>query len=413
MIGAGIFVLPTAVAAYGSIGLLGWGVTSVGALCLALVFARLSRRYPKTGGPYAYSRKAFGDFIGFQMAWSYWISILVSNTAVTIAFVGFATSLFPGMANDSLSHLGLALITFWGLTILNAVSIRTVSNIQIISTLLKVIPLLCVSLFGLFYLDGSHFSPFLRGETSWFEGLSGAAALTLFGFMGLESATIPAERIKDPTKTIPRATVLGTLLTALIYVWVTVVVIGLLGVDKAASDSAAFATASGLALGPWAVTFVALAAAVSSFGGINGWILLQGQIPMAAARDGLFPKIFMKTSAKGIPVAGLILSGCFVTVLLLMNYQAGLVDQLRFVVNLTTFAVLLPYLYSSAAELLFLLKEGRKDPQRSIARPLVVTVLALGYAFGTLFGSGQEIVYFGLFLVLGGIPFYVWLKREA
>lgn len=412
MVGAGIFVLPTAIAAYGSIGLLGWGVTACGALCLALVFASLSRRYPKTGGPYAYSRRAFGDFVGFQMAWSYWLSIVVSNSAVSIAFVGFVSALVPGLDGNPLASLLLALGTYWGLTFVNAVSVKSVGDLQVVTTLLKVLPLLALSVMGIFGLQWDHFNPVLRGDTSWFEGISGAAALTLFGFMGLESATVPAERVKNPTTTIPRATLLGTLLTALVYTWVTTVVVGLLGVERTAHDPAAFATASGLALGAWAIPAVSLAAAISSFGGINGWILMQGQIPMAAARDGLFPKIFMKTSSKGIPVLGLLVSGCFVSALLIMNYQAGLAEQLRFVVNLTAFAVLLPYLYSSAAEILFLLRDKANKPGLAFAKPLMITSLALLYAFGALFGSGQEIVYFGLFLVLGGLPVYLWLKGQ-
>tara|TARA_A100000171_G_C2138905_1_gene152887 strand:- start:2297 stop:3544 length:1248 start_codon:yes stop_codon:yes gene_type:complete len=412
MVGAGIFVLPTAIAAYGSIGLLGWGVTALGALCLALVFASLSKRYPQTGGPYAYSREAFGDFIGFQMAWSYWLSIVVSNSAVTIAFVGFVASFIPAFSGSPLLQLSLALGTFWGLTVLNSMSVRTVGNLQVLTTALKILPLIVLSVVGIFYVKWDHFSPFILGEVSWFDGLSAAAALTLFGFMGLESATIPAERIKNPARTIPRATILGTILTALVYVWVTTIVVGLLGVEKTAEDPAAFATASGIALGDWAIPVIAIAAAISSFGGLNGWILLQGQIPMAAARDGLFPKVFMKTSSKGIPVLGLIVSGVFVSFLLLMNYEAGLAEQLRFVVNLTAFAVLLPYLYSSAAEILFLLKNKKIKPGLSYVRPLFISILALVYSFGALFGSGQDIVYFGLFLVLGGIPIYLWLKSQ-
>lgn len=412
MVGAGVFLLPTAVAIYGSVGLLGWVVTTLGAICLSLVFARLSKRYPKTGGPYVYSRRAFGDFIGFQVAWSYWISIWISNSAVSIALVGFLTVLVPALGNHPLYSLITALTFVWALTFVNSWSMRTVGNVQILTTLLKILPLISLCAMGFFCVEKENFFPFLREGTSLFQGIAGAAALTLFAFMGLESATIPADNIKDPLTTIPKATILGTCVTALLYVGSTAAVIGILGVEATAKDPAAFATASGVALGPWALPLVAMCAAISSFGGLNGWILMQGQIALAASQDGLFPKIFSRVSSKGLPVAGLVISGCLISTLLFLNYEAGLAEQLRFVVTLTTFAVLLPYLFSSAADLYFLLKERRTGSAFVPVRSLVITTLALLYAFGTFAGAGADIVFFGSFLAFGGIPIYVWMKSQ-
>ena len=412
MVGAGVFLLPTTVAIYGSVGLLGWVVTTLGAVCLSLVFARLSKRYPKTGGPYVYSRRAFGDFVGFQVAWSYWISIWISNSAVSIALVGFLTALVPALGSHPVYPLMTALAFVWGLTFVNSWSLRTVGNVQILTTLLKILPLLALCTMGFFCVEKEHFFPFLRGETTLFQGVAGAAALTLFAFMGLESATIPADNIKDPLKTIPKATILGTCVTALLYVGSTAAVIGILGVEATAKDPAAFATASGVALGAWALPLVAMCAAISSFGGLNGWILMQGQIALAASKDGLFPKVFSRVSSKGLPVAGLLISACLISTLLFLNYEAGLAEQLRFVVTLTTFAVLLPYLFSSAADLYFLLNERRTGSARVPVRSLVVTALALIYAFATFAGAGADIVFFGSFLVFGGIPIYVWMKSQ-
>lgn len=412
MVGAGVFLLPTAVAVFGSVGLLGWGLTTVGAIFLSLVFARLSKRHPQTGGPYVYARAAFGDFVGFQVGWSYWISIWVSNSAVTIALVGFLAALFPVLDTHPLYSLGASLAFVWGLTFVNCVSLRTVGEIQVFTTLLKLLPLIALCTIGFLEVETVNFTPFLREDTTFLQGLSGAAALTLFSFMGLESATVPAERIKDPERTIPLATVLGTCVTALLYIGSTAAVIGILGVEATAQDPAAFATASGKALGSWALPLVAITAAVSSFGGLNGWILLQGQIAMATANDGLFPSFFAKMSSKGLPVVGLVISGALVSILLFLNYETGLAEQLRFLVTLTTFAVLLPYLYASAAELYFQLKERHCTPVKYPVRSLVVTVLALVYAFTTFAGAGADVVFFGTFLVFSGIPVYVWMKSR-
>ena len=412
MVGAGIFLLPSTVAVYGSIGLVGWGVTTVGALCLSMVFAKLSERYPKTGGPYVYSRKAFGDFVGFQVAWSYWVSIWVSNSAVVIALVGFLTALFPGLGAHPLYALATALSFIWGLTFLNMRSMRTVGDVQILTTFLKILPLLIMCAVGFFHVKLAHFSPLLTPGTGIFQGLSGAAAVTLFTFMGLESATIPAENIKAASKTIPRATMLGTFITALLYIGSSAAVMGILSIPTTAADPAAFASASGVALGPWALTAVAVCGAIASFGGLNGWILLLGQIPLAAARDHLFPEIFARVSKRGLPVVGLFISSSLVSILLFLNYEAGLTEQLRFLVTLTTFAVLLPYFYSSAAELFFLLRDYHRGTAPLVVKHVMVTCLALLYSFGTIAGAGEEIVFFGSFLVMGGIPVYVWMKSR-
>ncbi len=412
MIGTSIFILPASLGAFGSLSLLGWVVTSFGAMALALVFGRLSQREPLTGGPYAYSRKAFGDFIGFQMAWSYWIVNWVSNAAVCVAFVNFLSYVFPEILSSPFYSLSISLVTLWSLTFLNSVSLKGVGNLQLVVTLFKIIPFILIGMGGIFFMDAQNFHPPLTAGKNSFDVINAAAAMTLFSFLGLESATIPAGHVENPEKTIPRATILGTLLTALIYIWINVVIFGVISPEGAAASNAPFSEVAAKMFGSQAGVLIALCAAVSCFGTLNGWILLQGQVPMAAAQDNLFPRVFARVSDQKLPIFGLIFSSVLVSFLLMLNYQAGLVEQFEFIIKLTAFAVLIPYLFSAAADMTFLLREKEFWEKRAFWRALFGSILAIFYSLWTFVGAGAEIVYLGSFLIFGCVPIYVWMRAR-
>src|SRR3954447_21517330 len=248
MVGSGIFLLPSSLAATaGPVSIIAWGFTGLGAILLALVFARLGRTYPKTGGPYVYVRKAFGDFMGFWTAWSYWINSWVGNAAIAIAFAGYL-AVFWSRASSSWVATSLAIGIVWLLTAANVFGVRQAGRIQLITTIVKFVPLLLIGIVGLFFIHGGNYSPFTPSHGSdW--GISFAATLTLWAFIGLESATVPAEEVKDPERTVPRATVLGTLGTTIMYVVATVAVMGVIPAATLATSNAPFADAAGAIFG--------------------------------------------------------------------------------------------------------------------------------------------------------------------
>lgn len=413
MIGSGVFLLPSALAHFGGISIVGWAVTAVGAVMLALVFARLGRAFPATGGPYAYARRAFGDFVGFLTAWGYWIAVWVGNAAIAVAFVGYLAYFWPGLATSRVLAATVAVTAVWVLTVVNATGVRRAGLVQAVTTLLKLVPLLAVGLVGLFFVHGSHFTPFNTSGDSGFGAVSAVAALTLWAFIGVESATVPAEDVEHPRRTIPRATIVGTLVAAAVYVLGTVAVMGILPAHTLATSTAPFADAAERAFGGWAGPVVAAAACISAFGALNGWILLQGQVPLAAARDELFPAAFARTSRSGVPVTGLVVSSVLVTGLTVMNYNASLVDQFTFVVLLATLTTLVPYVFSAAAELLLLVTDRSRFDGRRLGIDAVVAGIALAYSVWTVAGSGYEVVYKGFLLLLAGIPVYLWMKYSA
>ncbi len=402
MIGSGIFLLPAALGSFGGISIVGWLVSAAGATLLALVFSRLSRLVRKSGGPYVYTREAFGDFAGFLVAWGYWISIWTTNAAIAVAFVSYMTLFWPALSGNPVLAVGLGLATIWGLTWVNVLGVHTAGVVQLVTTVLKVLPLFAIALFGLFYVDVSNFQPFNASGQSAFSAITATVALTVWAFLGLESGTTPAEHVHEPEKTIPRATIIGTLGTAVIYILGTVSVMGAIAPADLAGSNAPYAEAARVMWGSWAGYAVGAGAVVSCFGALNGWLLLQGQIPLAAARDGLFPKVFGRISKYDTPAHGLVFSSVLASVLLVMNYSKSLVEQFTFIILLATLNTLVPYLFCSLAELML---------RRRLSYNSVVSVLAFAFSLWAIAGAGPEIVYWGFLLLMLGLPVYVWIRR--
>ncbi|MGB1169106.1 MAG: amino acid permease [Flavobacteriaceae bacterium] len=409
MIGAGIFILPASLSTYGSISLLGWVFTATGALILAKIFSNFSTIIVnKSGGPYVYSKEGFGDFIGFLVAWGYWISIWISNAAIAIAIIGALSFFFPILETNSLLAVSVGLSMIWFFTWINSKGIRTSGKIQVITTVLKILPLLFVIIFGLFFFSSHNFPKLnLTGEND-FTAFSLVAALTLYAFLGLESASIPVENIKNPSKTVPKATMLGTMISTCIYILGTIVLFGVLPVETLQNSPAPFAEAGQIIGGKYIGYFIALGAAISGMGALNGWILLLAQIPMAAAKDKIFPKIFKKNNKKGAPVLGLIIGSLLSSLVMLMNFSESLVTQFTFVVNLTVLACLVPYLFVSAAYIIVVIQKYTHTNR--ILKTIILGFLGFVYSLWAIYGSTADVVFYGFLLLLLGIPFYVLMQ---
>jgi APA family basic amino acid/polyamine antiporter len=414
MIGSGVFLLPASLAgAAGPIAILSWLLTGAGAVLLALVFANLSRAFPRTGGPYVYVRQAFGDFIGFQTAWGYWIAVWAGNAAIAVAFVGYLAVFWPALAINNLLAALVAIAAVWVLTVTNMLGVRESGAIQLITTVLKFVPLALIGIVGLFFVNRDHFTPF--APYGVWNGITSGAALTLWAFIGLESATIPAEEVADPERTIPRATVLGTLAATLVYILTTVAIMGLIPTDTLARSTSPFADAAAIIFGtPWAAQLVAVVAMIATFGALNGWILLQGRVPLAAAQDGLFPRSFAQLHPRWrTPVFGLVVSSVLITVLVLMNYSESLVEQFNFVILLATLTTLVPYAYSAGAQVYLFFTDRERFSGRNLRRDTLVATLAFAYSIWAMIGAGTDVIAKGFILLMLGVPVYVYFKWRA
>lgn len=422
MIGAGIYVLPASVAPYGSMGVFAWFLTAGGALILALMFANLSRTLVKTGGPYAYCRAGFGDFIGFLVAYNYWIAIWVGNAAVVVSLSSYL-GLFFSVLNEHTSNynpwvsFAVKASFVWIMTFLNSLGVRRVGEFQLLTLFFKLLPLLLIVALGLPLIDmhQAFHSPPISNNIPLVSALTSAATLTLWAFIGLESATIPAESAQD-VRDIAKATIWGTLLASLIYILTTIVIMGLISPVKLQSTSAPFSDAAALILGSKFAFVIGISAIFSCLGSLNGWVLMQGQIPMAAARDGLFPKVFKKENRYGAPVNGLVISSCFVTLLLLLTTHQKLIAQFTFITLLATLAFLIPYFLTAMADLLLLKKNPENLDKKRLRNSIIIAILAGVYAFWMIVGAGKEIVFYGILFFFSSVPIYtvmLWQNKKA
>lgn len=410
MIGSGIFLLPATLAPYGWNAIFGWVATIFGGLLLAAVFAALAGSFPRAGGPYAFAREAFGPAPAFFVAWSYWISMWVGNGAIATAGVSYLSVFFPGVASTTGLPALFAVAIVWALTAVNCRGAFLAGGVQLVTAILKVLPLIAVIALGLWLVlrpGGAEALPFEPNAIS-FSAVTGAATLTLWSFLGLESATVPAGKVKDAARTIPRATIIGMIITGAIYLLVCAPIILLQPAADVAASSAPFADFVARYWGDGAGRLIALFAAISAFGALNGWILLQGELPHAMAKDGVFPSFLAKTSSRGTPVRAHILSSGLLTIVIMLNYAKGMTELFEFALLLATTASLVMMLMSSLAALKLKIYGRLAAP--AILAP--VAALAALYALWTIAGAGREAVLWGFVLLLAGAPVY-WITRRS
>jgi basic amino acid/polyamine antiporter, APA family len=397
MVGSGVFLLPASLTPYGGLSLFGW----------LLSRARLN---PAAGGPYAYTRDAFGGFAGYLCAWIYWMAAWIGNAAIAVTLVGYLQVFLPILRDPSLA-VTTAIGAIWLCTLINLRGIRTFAYAQNLLTLLKLVPLLLVGVLGWFYFNPEHLripEPAQLPGGGYAQAIATTAALTLWSFIGLESATVPAEHVRDPRRTIPRATLVGTLVAATVYILSNTAVQGILPPELLGRSSAPFADAARVILGDWGYYLIAAGAVIACLGALNGWVLLQGQIPMAPARDGLLPAILASTNKNGVPANGMLISGALVTLLVLLNGQGELIEVFNVIILLGTMAGVVPYVFCAAALLHLLAIRPADFGDREKGRLLGIGCCAFVYSMWALYGTGEQALFWGFLVLMVGIPVYTW-----
>ena len=402
MIGSGVFLLPASLAPYGAATLIGWGITLCGVLLLSLCFAKLAARWPQTGGPYAYARNAFGELAGFVIAWSYWISIWCGNAAIAVAFAGSLGKLIPGTTSTPVRATACALAGLWVCSAVNLAGLKEAGFLQLVSTALKLLPLLLFGAVAIWFVDAGNLTPFNPTPDSLPQVANATAALTLWALLGLEAATVPAGSIRDAERNVPRATMLGTLIAGVATILACTAVLGIVPAEALHTSQAPMIDAATLLWGQGAGTAIALVAVLSCFGALNGWVMLSAQVPLAAARDGVFPGFFARTDSKGTPVFGVVIGSVLASALVLSNYNQSLVKVFTFAILLSTGATLLPYVASSLAWTV-----------RGVGSSRWLSAAALAYSLYALAGIGRDALVWGAVLVAAGLPVYFLIRRRA
>jgi APA family basic amino acid/polyamine antiporter len=408
-IGSGVFLLPASLAPYGLNSVAGWLFTATGAILLAMVFAELSRAFPKDGGPYVYARAAFGELAAFVVAWGYWVAVWVGNAAIATGSVSYLSALVPWIARTRGASPLVTIAFVWALTLVNCYGVRAAGWVQAVTTVMKLLPLLAVAFLGAIFVRRDLIAQH-AGVPFTLDGVTAAATLTMWAMLGLESATVPADKVKDPERTIPRATVVGTVLTALICALACSIVLVMVPSSRLATSNAPFAEVARIFWGDRSAALVTLFAAISGFGALNGWILLHGELPYAMARDGVFPGVFARESARHTPTFALVSTSGLVTVLVLMNFHGTMVEVFTFMILLATSSNLVTYLVCALA-LLTLMRRGQlSSAGRHTPWLAVAGVLGAAFSLWAIFGAGRSAILWGLVLLLAALPVYALMK---
>ncbi len=419
IIGVGIFSLPYAIASYGPISLVAMALATVGAGALALMFAVLSRRIPAAGGPYAYARAGFGNGFGFSQAWLYWITAWAGNAAIAVGWV-FYVQQFVNKGGSTLGSIAIALVGLWIPAVINLTGVRNMGMFQLWSTVLKFVPLALMASVGLFFIKAGNFTPWnTSGDTS-LSAIGGAMAICLFSYLGVETAAVAAGKVRNPERNVPKSTIYGTLASAVVYLLSLVAVFGILPAAVLASDSnqASYsAAANEIAGGTWLGYLVALAVIVSGIGALNGWTMICAEMPLAAAKDGLFPKRFGSLSKNGVPAFGIIASTALASVAVLISYL-GTSGATVFttLVLMTGITSAIPYAASALAQLKWRVMDRQRGHTPRFALDTAVALVALVMSMAFIWysrNSGDSwYVAWGPFLMAGGaallgIPVYL------
>ncbi|MDU1350149.1 MAG: amino acid permease, partial [Clostridium argentinense] len=411
MIGSGIFMLPTTLANAAGPGatLIAWLITGIGSVFIALSFAHLGRIIPKTGGPYEYSKEAFGEFIGFANAWLYWIGSVIGNAAVIIAIGSYFSGIFPTISNNHLVGFLFCSAVLWGLTFINVRGVRLTGNIASVITVFKLSVLLIFIAVAGVHFDLTNITPmFPKGEGV--KTLSAAATVTLWGFIGLESSSIAAGDIENPKENVAKSTIFGILLACLFYLALSFFAMGAMPQSEIAKSTAPISDILTQYFGKGIINFINISIVISIIGTAIGWIFSSARIAYAAGEDGIFPKIFSVTHEKyGTPYKALILSSVITNLVLILNFSNGFVGALNIITLIATAAYLPIYAITIMSDLV-IMRRQKILTKKHIIKKSIVPIMGIIYVAWAIYGSGLQTVFYVVLLVIFGTPIYVYLK---
>jgi APA family basic amino acid/polyamine antiporter len=416
MMGSGIFMLPATLANASSPGasLLAWLLTGAGSIFLAMSFANLGSKFPNTGGPYDYAKRAFGDFMGFMNAWLYWNGSWIGNAAVVIAVTSYTSFLFPVLGESRLAAFLFTSAILWIFTIVNIVGVRKAGIVHTVITIFEVCLFLFFIIIAAVHFKMDNLLPLLRPGKG-LGTVSAAATSTLWAFVGLESASIAAGEIRNPEKNVKKSTIYGILLVVALYIMINFFAMGNLPQSVLAKSSSPLADILAQYFGRGMMAVIAGAAVVSIIGTTVGWILSTARVAYAAGKDELFPAFFAGVHPKyQTPHVSLIIGSVLINILLLMNYTKSLVSTFNFLILFATLSFLPVYASTAAAEIALLAKRDHGLTVWKFIKCSIIPLLGLVYAAWTVYGSGAETVMWGFLMILLGVPFYLYrvLKND-
>ncbi|AMO79638.1 putrescine-ornithine antiporter [Obesumbacterium proteus] len=404
MMGSGIIMLPTKLAEVGTLSIVSWLVTALGSMALAYAFAKCGMFSRKSGGMGGYAEYAFGKSGNFMANYTYGVSLLIANVAIAISAVGYGTELMGA----NLTPLGICIATIgvlWLATIANFGGARITGRISGVTVWGVIIPVVGISVIGWFW-----FSPTMYVQ-SWnphhlpvFEAVGSSIAMTLWAFLGLESACANTDVVDNPERNVPIAVLGGTLGAAVIYIVSTNVIAGIVPNMDLANSTAPFGLAFAQMFTPGVGKIIMALMIMSCVGSLLGWQFTIAQVFKSSADEGYFPKVFSKLTKVEAPVKGMIVIVIIQTVLSLMTISPSLNKQFNVLVNLAVVTNIIPYILSMAA-LVIIQKVAKVNPSKARMANIIAFIGAM-YSFYALYSSGEEAMMYGAIVTFLGWTLY-------
>lgn len=401
VIGAGIYVVPGSFAAYGWNGVLAWVAGGAGALVIGRVLAALTASRPQSPGLVAAIGQELGPIAGVLVGWGAWVSYWCANAYIALTSARYAGQLFPGLAATPLRQALTATLLIVALTLLNLTGLKSSGRFQVVTTALKLLPLFAVVLIAGFIVAGDHtaVTTTVRAPVE-FAPLLSATALAMVAIIGFESASIAAERIRDPERNVTRATMTGIALSCVLYLIVCTAITFTIPAADLSASNAPVALFIERHWGGWAGAAVAAFAVISTVGCLNVWVLLQSEIPLGLARAGQLPAWFGRTNAKDIAVFPPVLGSVLTCALLLIGSYRDGAALMDFMLRLTAASGLWIYAFAGLAAI------------KARVRP-VLALLALLFTLAMVVGSGTEAALLSLALMAVALPLYAMTRRAV
>ncbi|EMH4161884.1 putrescine-ornithine antiporter [Pluralibacter gergoviae] len=404
MMGSGIIMLPTKLAEVGTMSIISWLVTAVGSMALAWAFAKCGMFSKKAGGMGGYAEYAFGKSGNFMANYTYGVSLLIANVAIAISAVGYGTELFGAALTPV--QIGLATIgVLWLCTVANFGGARITGQISSVTVWGVIIPVVGLCVIGWFWFSPAMYvASWNPHHLSFFSGVGASIAMTLWAFLGLESACANADVVENPERNVPIAVLGGTLGAAVIYIISTNVIAGIVPNMDLANSTAPFGLAFAQMFTPAVGKVIMALMVMSCCGSLLGWQFTIAQVFKSSADEGYFPKVFSRVNGAGAPLRGMLVIVVIQTGLSLMTISPSLNSQFNVLVNLAVVTNIIPYILSMAA--LAIIQRMANVPQGKARTANVVAFIGAMYSFYALYSSGEEAMLYGAIVTFLGWTLY-------
>jgi putrescine:ornithine antiporter len=411
MMGSGIIMLPANMAQVGAISLLSWIVTAIGSMAIAYGFAQAGVFNTKAGGMAAYAEDAYGRDGYFLTFFLYFLSLAIGNVAIAISAVGYLAAFIPWLSSAPIATCIGVIVLVWLTTVANFGGPSITGKIGTVTVWGVIIPVAGICLIGWFWFSGTTFKQVWNPQgLSIGAGMGSSISLTLWAFLGMESAAQNSDAVDNPKRNVPLACMFGTLGAAVVYILSTTVIQGIVPNKQLAESTGPFADAYAQMFGPTVGTIIRALAILACLGSLLGWQFTIAQTAKTAAGERLFPAFFAKTNRMLAPVTGMIVMGVVQTILALSTISPTLSEQFSALVNLAVVTNVIPYIIALSALGVIMRKAG--VPQKNYRFNLFVAVVGMLYSTYAIFASGGEAVMGGTIVLALTFIIYGFLATK-